>query len=77
MSTVMDEPDEVLDDNRGIRCPSCGCRHCPQLSAKVLRTIAIGQQQSIRRQRQCRHCGRRFVTQEIVVRQDETGNGLL
>ena len=47
-------------EDRGIRCPSCGCGHCPVLftrPAPLERT---------RRRRQCRHCGEQFNTYEQV-----------
>lgn len=55
------------DDDLGIRCPSCGCRHCPKDPTKVDRTVTLGVNQSIRRYRICRNCGRAFITKEVVV----------
>ncbi len=43
---------------KGLVCPSCGCRHF-----EVLYTRATPDG-SIRRRRQCRHCGRRVTTTE-------------
>lgn len=43
--------------DRGLECPSCGCRH-----HSVVRTSE--HRLGIRRIRQCRHCGRRFGTWE-------------
>lgn len=56
-----------MDDDRGISCPKCGCRHCPQDKTEVDKTIALGPNKSIQRVRVCRHCGKRFVTQERVI----------
>ena len=55
------------NDNRGIECPSCGCKHCPDSKTEVERTVSLGVNRSIRRVRVCRHCGRRFLTAERVV----------
>ena len=41
----------------GIPCSECGCRH-----SYVVKTEKIGE--SVRRLRQCRHCGRQFHTTE-------------
>jgi transcriptional regulator NrdR family protein len=43
---------------RGLECPSCGCRHFEVL---YTRATFMG---TIRRRRQCRHCGRRVTTSE-------------
>lgn len=48
------------DDDRGLSCPTCGCRHLPvyytrQHSGRVTRC------------RECRHCGRRILTHERVT----------
>lgn len=66
---MMDEKatDDIADDDLGIRCPSCGCRHCPEQKTEVERTIALGKHRSIRRVRICQHCSRRFQTFEKVV----------
>lgn len=45
----------------GVRCPDCGCRHCP---VYYTRQRAAGR--TIRR-RECRTCGRRFLTVERVA----------
>lgn len=55
------------DDKKGIACPRCGCRHCPQDPTRVERTVALGPNRAIQRNRRCRHCGRMFVTYERVV----------
>lgn len=44
-------------DAAGIECPRCGCTHF-----EVVRTIRGDDE--VRRQRQCRHCGRRMTTIE-------------
>jgi hypothetical protein len=60
---------QATDDGRGIRCPRCGCQHLPGAQHGVERTIALGQKQSIRRERVCRNpsCGHEFRTMEIVI----------
>ena len=45
------------DRREGIPCADCGCRH-----SYVVRTERIGE--TVRRTRECRHCGRTFVTTE-------------
>ena len=42
----------------GLECAGCGCRHF-----RVVYTRP-GRQGSIRRRRECRHCGRRLTTVE-------------
>jgi DNA-directed RNA polymerase subunit RPC12/RpoP len=44
-------------EERGLRCPKCGCGHLP---------VRYTRQQSghIMRVRKCRHCGHRVVTRE-------------
>lgn len=49
---------------RGIQCPKCHCRHCPESRLPVLRTYHAGHKNSIRRERKCRHCGHTFSTYE-------------
>lgn len=43
---------------KGLECPSCGCRHFEVL---YTRATPMG---TIRRRRECRHCGRRVTTSE-------------
>lgn len=50
-----DEEEEVI----GVRCPSCGCGHCPVYYTRNRLKRRI-------RSRTCRNCGRRFVTTEKV-----------
>ena len=45
---------------RGLVCPTCGCRH---FEVVYTRATPIG---TIRRRRQCRHCGRRVTTNERI-----------
>lgn len=54
---MMGEKDTKLED-RGIRCPRCGCRHFFTTHTEPLRDGRI------RRRKSCRHCGRRIVTFE-------------
>jgi len=46
------------DEQRGIQCPKCGCRHF-----HVLYTRRAWGGRIVRR-RECRHCGRRITTHE-------------
>lgn len=41
----------------GIQCIRCGCRHCPVVYTRHRNGHTY-------RQRECRHCGRRFITKE-------------
>lgn len=52
------------NDNRGIECPRCGCRHCPEEPHQVAQTFAMGPAKSIRRRRRCRECRVLFTTYE-------------
>lgn len=45
---------------KGLACPACGCRHFEVL---YTRATPMG---TIRRRRQCRHCGRRVTTTETI-----------
>jgi hypothetical protein len=77
MPTDGDKPRQSLEemaaqanggDNRGISCPKCACRHCPaEPSLGVDKTITLGPNKSIRRIRNCRHCGHHFNTYERVA----------
>lgn len=49
---------QAPDDDRGIPCPRCGCRHH---SVAYVRRSNGG---VVRRRRECRNCGRRFTTSE-------------
>ena len=49
-----------VDEDRGIACKNCGCKH---LSVYYTRRHV----KKIIRMRQCRHCGRRVRTVERVV----------
>jgi len=52
--------DEELKRTRGLECPRCGCRHFyvvytrPATKGRVLR------------RRECRYCGRRVTTYEML-----------
>ncbi|GIW56314.1 MAG: hypothetical protein KatS3mg082_2718 [Nitrospiraceae bacterium] len=50
--------DRTDQDNRGIRCLRCGCRHFKTTHTEPLRDGRI------RRRKVCRHCGRKIVTFE-------------
>ena len=45
---------------KGLVCPACGCRHFEVVYTRATLTGTI------RRRRQCRHCGRRVTTTERV-----------
>jgi len=45
---------------RGLACPSCGCRHLFVLYTRHRATTIV-------RVRRCRHCQRRIVTHERLV----------
>jgi len=49
---------EQAKDDRGIRCPRCGCGHW-----RVVYTRAAFGNQLVRR-RECRYCGKRLTTTE-------------
>jgi transcriptional regulator NrdR family protein len=49
------------DDNRGIRCPQCGCRHFYTTNTEPLRDGRV------RRRKVCRYCGRKIVTFEGTI----------
>ncbi len=46
-------------DQRGLICPTCGCRHFEVL---YTRQVMGGK---VLRRRACRHCGRRITTSEM------------
>jgi DNA-directed RNA polymerase subunit RPC12/RpoP len=48
-------------DDRGIRCPRCGCRHFYTTNTEPLRDGRI------RRRKVCRYCGRKIVTHEAPL----------
>lgn len=48
----------------GIECPRCGCAWVPVLWTRDRAGIRV-------RRRECRHCGRRFVTREIAITPDD------
>lgn len=61
---IVAERTQQTDDNgdrTGIRCPSCGCRHCP------VQHTSRATDCKTRRYRTCRYCGRRFSTVEKVT----------
>ena len=53
--------DHQQEEDRGIECPACGCRHFHVL---YTRPTPSGR---IQRRRECRNCGRRLTTVEHVV----------
>lgn len=62
-----EKPEEVLmakqimedQQQKGLECPRCGCRHF-----EVLHTIRLDK--LIRRRRGCRNCGRLIMTTERI-----------
>ncbi len=49
---------EKKEDDRGLRCSRCGCRHFLVIYTRRTR------KHRILRRRRCRHCGRRITTYE-------------
>ena len=49
------------EEQRGLRCPKCGCEHFRVIYTRR----AWGGK--IMRSRECRHCGRRVITYERVA----------
>lgn len=58
--TELDQDDQE-QEQRGVRCPDCGCGHAPVYYTRQA-TGGV-----TRRSRECRHCGRRFITSEQRV----------
>lgn len=54
-------PPKPAPDPEGVRCPVCHCDHCPTVFS-VKGRDQLGA--FTRRQRQCRHCGKKFNTRE-------------
>lgn len=50
-----DRAENAEAEAKGLRCPKCGCRR-----ARLLDT------RSLRRRRECEHCGCRYITVETV-----------
>lgn len=50
-----------MQSTRGIECRRCGCRHFLTVWTKP---IADG---SVRRRRECRHCGHEMTTKETPI----------
>lgn len=46
-------------DDGGVRCPKCGCPHCPVDYTRQ-------KPKKIMRKRSCRNCGRSFITYETL-----------
>lgn len=55
------KPAEKLEEQRGLVCPRCGCEHFRVIYTR--RTWGG----RIKRNRECRHCGRRAITYESVA----------
>ncbi len=55
------KPAEKPEEQRGLRCPKCGCEHFRVIYTR--RTWGG----KIMRSRECRHCGRRVITYEHVA----------
>ncbi len=53
--------DRQTEDQRGIACPRCGCRHFRVIYTRRARGSRI------LRRRECRHCGRRITTYESLA----------
>jgi transcriptional regulator NrdR family protein len=61
MNLQPSKPVEEPEDQRGLRCPKCGCEN---FSVIYTRRTWGGK---IMRSRECRHCGRRVITYERVA----------
>lgn len=61
------EPKRPVKDDRGIRCPTCGCGHW-----RVIYTRAAWGGRLVRR-RECRSCGRRISTMERPTGEKSSG----
>jgi hypothetical protein len=62
MTTVLAEPEDIAVNAKpaGLECPRCGC-----CDLRVTRTVRM--QSRIRRERSCRHCGRRVISYEHLA----------
>jgi transcriptional regulator NrdR family protein len=60
MNKPVVQPQTVLDEQRGLRCPKCGCAHFRVLYTRQTWGGAL------RRRRECRYCGQRITTTERV-----------
>ncbi len=70
MTAVADATNAEPPEDRGIRCPKCGCGHF-----RVIYTRRAAGGRLVRR-RECRHCGRRVTTTEqLLGHQDSTAPG--
>ena len=67
MTAVVAAGSEPPED-RGIRCPKCGCGHF-----RVIYTRKAARGRLVRR-RKCRHCGRRVTTTEQLLGTSEIGS---
>lgn len=47
--------------DKGLACPRCGCRHLFVVYTRP------ADARRIMRRRECRHCGRRVVTYEVLL----------
>ena len=47
-------------DEKGIECPSCGCRHFYVIYTRRRADRIV-------RRKECRHCGKRVITSERLV----------
>ena len=54
-------PRQAEDNDRGLECRHCGCKH---LWVIYTRPYRGGQ---LVRRRECRHCGRRMTTRERAI----------
>jgi transcriptional regulator NrdR family protein len=57
----MSEDAKKSEDDRGLQCQRCGCRHF-----HVIYTRRASGEKLVRR-RECRHCGTRVTTCERIV----------
>jgi hypothetical protein len=57
------------DDDRGLRCRHCGCRHFCVIYTRPRRGGRLV------RRRECRSCGNRITTWERAIGQNPDGHG--
>lgn len=57
------------DDDRGLKCRQCGCRHFRVVYTRARRGGLLV------RRRECRNCGVRLTTWEKVIGQPAGNNG--
>ncbi len=59
--TVADQ--KPPEETKAFACPKCGCKHLPVLYTRKARW---GKREIVRRRRECRQCGHRVTSSEII-----------